>query len=163
MPMLKILGNRVHSWINLQRWVTFCIYCLQMQHIYLVYVYIYKEKLYKFIMQELKKICFPTSIIYPEVYNQVHKFSTSLFHRATEVLILAMACSPATATVVAAPLSPLWLCVLYILQQSASFSGLEKVIFACLYHSQTLYTNRTRYRNCNVLQAISKFTFGRIL
>ena len=34
-----------------------------------------------------------------------------------------------------------------ILQQSASFLGKEKVVFACFYLSQNLYTNRTWYRD----------------
>ena len=57
-------------------------------------------------------------------------------------------------------LSPRVLC---ILQQSASLSDLENVVFACLYHSQNLYTNITRYRDCNAVDGISKLTFGRIL
>ena len=46
-----------------------------------------------------------------------------------------------------------WLRVLYILQESPSFSGLGKVTFACLYNSKKLYMN----------DLILKFTFGLIL
>ena len=66
---------------------------------------------------------------------------------------------------VVAPLSQLgrrYLLVLYILQQSASFPGLEKVLFACFYHSKNLYTNRTRFTDCNAGDRILEFTFGRI-
>ena len=73
---------------------------------------------------------------------------------------------PATAIAVAAPLSRLpqrGLRMLYILQQSASFLGFEKVVFSCFCHSQTLYTSRTRYTDCNAVDCILKFTFGRIL
>ena len=70
---------------------------------------------------------------------------------------------PATATAFAAPLSKLkrcWLCVLWYI---TSFSCLEKVIFAYLYHSQTFYTNLTRYRDWDNVDSISKFPYGRIL
>ena len=47
------------------------------------------------------------------------------------------------------------------LQQTATFSGLAKVVFAYFCHS--LYSNRTPYRDCNAVDRISKFTFGRII
>ena len=52
---------------------------------------------------------------------------------------------------------------LYILQLIASYSGLQKVIFAYFYHFQNLYTNRHDIEIAIPLNCISKFTFGRIL
>ena len=52
---------------------------------------------------------------------------------------------------------------IYILQHNGSFSGLEKVFFVCLYHSQTLYTNKTMHSDCNAVNGISKFPFGQII
>ena len=53
------------------------------------------------------------------------------------------------------------------IQQNASFSGVEKVIFVCLYHSQTLYTDTTRYRNCSAVDRnsllVGFFNYFRIL
>ena len=50
-----------------------------------------------------------------------------------------------------------WVCY------TSSFSSLEKVVFAWFYNSQSVCANITRYRNCNAVDCISKFTFGRIL
>ena len=54
-----------------------------------------------------------------------------------------------------------WVCFISY-NRGTHFKACEKVCFACLYHSWTLYTNKTRYIDCSAVdRAIADPTFAK--